>query len=164
MRLIQKTFIYYLLIDFTQLGINFNLTAGKQREKSCKGLAGSSAQCSPTPSGGPSFLSQERRQRSRPGRRWVVREALSKSVRADAERFWPSRKFKKWRNPVWISHFFNCTNGLKDPAFSRRRFIQSFPNSRSQSRPPRTPPGAPFVQIAQDRGLLGGGMKFRPWP
>ena len=52
-----------------------------------------------------------------------------KSARAGAERIWHSRNFKKWRNPVWISHFLNCTDGAKDPAFRRRRFHRSFLNS-----------------------------------
>ena len=57
-----------------------------------------------------------------------AREALIKSARADAERFCLSRKFKKWRNTVCISHFLNCTDVVKDPAFRRRRFIQRFPS------------------------------------
>ena len=55
-----------------------------------------------------------------------IREALIKSARADAERFCLSRKFKKWRNTVCISHFLNCTDVVKDPAFRRRRLIQRF--------------------------------------
>ena len=37
----------------------------------------------------------------------------------------------KQRNTVCISCFSFCMDGEKDPLFSRRRFIQSFPNHNS---------------------------------
>ena len=57
----------------------------------------------------------------------MTREVLSKSASADSERFCFLRKFPKVRNTVCISTFGNCTEGAKDPLFSRGRFIQSFP-------------------------------------
>ena len=57
----------------------------------------------------------------------LTREALGKSVRADSERFFTSRKFRKWRNTLCISRFWNCTDRGKEPLFSRRGFIQRFP-------------------------------------
>ena len=55
-----------------------------------------------------------------------IREALMKSARADGERFCAKRKYEKWGNTVCIFHFSYCTIGVKDPPFSRRRFIQRF--------------------------------------
>ena len=58
----------------------------------------------------------------------VFREALNHSARAGSERFFPSRRFRKRWNPVWISRFLNRTDGGKDPLPSRSRIIQRFPN------------------------------------
>ena len=58
-------------------------------------------------------------------------EALDHSARAGSERFFPSRRFRKRWNPVWISRFWNRTDGGKDPLPSRRRIIQRFPNRGS---------------------------------
>ena len=49
-----------------------------------------------------------------------------KSAKADSERFCPSQRFKKQRNPVWIFRFLNRMDGVNDPLLSRRRFIQRF--------------------------------------
>ena len=54
------------------------------------------------------------------------REALNHSARAGGERFFPSRRFRKRWNPVWISRFLNRTDGGKDPLPSRRRIVQRF--------------------------------------
>ena len=51
-----------------------------------------------------------------------------KSARADSENFFTGRTFQKWRNPVCISRFRNCTDRGKEPLFSRRGFIQRFPS------------------------------------
>ena len=56
----------------------------------------------------------------------MVREALNHSARAGSERFFPSRRFRKRRNPVCISRFLNRTDGGKDPLPSRRRIVQRF--------------------------------------
>ena len=53
-------------------------------------------------------------------------EALDHSARAGSERFFLSRRFRKRRNPVWISRFWNRTDGGKDPLPSRSRIIQRF--------------------------------------
>ena len=57
------------------------------------------------------------------------KEPLIKSARADSERFCLRRKFEKYGNTWCISCFSNCTDGAKDPLFSRRRFIQRFHNT-----------------------------------
>ena len=62
---------------------------------------------------------------------YTTKEALSHSARAGGESFFPSRRFRKRWNPVWISRFWNRTDGEKDPLPSRRRIVQSFPNSAS---------------------------------
>ena len=54
------------------------------------------------------------------------KEALNNSARAGGERFFPSRRFRKRWNPVWISRFWNRTDGGKAPLPSRRRIVQSF--------------------------------------
>ena len=58
-------------------------------------------------------------------------EDLNHSARAGSERFFPSRRFRKRGNPVWISRFLNRTDGGKDPLLSRSQFIQRFPMQES---------------------------------
>ena len=54
-----------------------------------------------------------------------------KSVSADSEKFFARRKFRKWRNTVCISNFWNCTDSGKEPLFSRRGFIQRSPGEEA---------------------------------
>ena len=57
-----------------------------------------------------------------------LKETPINSARADSEIFCFLRKFGKPRNTVCISDFPNCAEEEKDPLFSRRRFVQRFPN------------------------------------
>ena len=63
----------------------------------------------------------------------VPQEALNHSARAGGERFFPSRRFRKRWNPVWISRFLIRTDGGKAPLPSRGRIVQSFPYSENSS-------------------------------
>ena len=47
---------------------------------------------------------------------FLFREAQNNSARAGGERFFPSRRFRKRWNPVWISRFWNRADGGKSSA------------------------------------------------
>ena len=56
------------------------------------------------------------------------------SARADSERFFSSRKFRKRRNTVCISRFQNCTDGAKDSPPAEGDLFRGSPSSQPKSK------------------------------
>ena len=57
----------------------------------------------------------------------IIREALNHSASAGGERLFPRRRFRKRWNPVWISRFWNRTDGGKSSVAQPQTNCSEFP-------------------------------------